>query len=60
MDSSSEPILMLATASTSTEMYSLVGTGWEVLMSTCIRHMSSLSMRSMAGIQKVAPPRTMR
>ena len=51
---------MLATASTSTDMYSLVGTGCAVLMSTCIRHMSSLSMRSTAGTQNVAPPRTIR
>ena len=49
MDRSSDPILMFATASTMTEIYSLVGTGWAVRMSTWVRHRSSWSIRSTAG-----------
>ena len=59
-DTSSLPILMLATPSTIMPMYSWVGTGCVVLMSTCMMPRFSLSTRSKKGMTKVAPPRTMR
>ena len=60
IDTSSEPILMLATPSTITAMYSCEGTGCVVRISTCMMPRLRLSTRSIKGITKVAPPRTIR